>query len=110
LALVREQHALPGHEHHPPVVVLQARAPASGILDLVQDVDRSPGLDRFRGAVLELAGGVVANLGQKLRVELARKANLPDRVLVGERPVLPRLRHPLAVRGLTRRELEGRRS
>ena len=103
---VPEEDALPGHEHHPPVVVLQARASAAGVLDAVQDLDRRPGLDRLGGSVLELLGGEVADLGEQLRVELAREADLPDLVVVGERPHLPGLPHarhvaPLAPRALS---------
>ena len=37
---VPEEDALPGHEHHAPVVVLKARPPAAGVLNAVQEVYR----------------------------------------------------------------------
>ena len=95
--VVPEQHALPGDEHQPAVVVLHLGCSATGVLDLVQQINGGAVVDRFDGAVLEPPCREEPDTGDLAGEELACEVDLADRVVVPERTQLPRLLEPVLV-------------
>ena len=98
--VVREQHALSGDEGEQAVRVLQAAATSARVLNLIEKLDRQPRLDRLDPVGLGAEGRVVANARHHPSQEVGCEVQLPDLVVVLQRPVLPGHGDPLQVLGL----------